>query len=117
MRDRLYEMIVDAENELYIEKPYITDDERIKNTVDKLLAAGVIVPPCKVGQLVYVIRSQTGDSKNLYIFEDRITHYRIFGDYVSMCFENHIALLSWNWSNVFLTREEAENALAERSEA
>ena len=83
---------------------------------DHLLAAGVVVPPCKVGRLVYVIRSQTGDNKNLYIFEDRITHYRVFSDYVSMCFENHTAELSYNWSNVFLTREEAERALAERRE-
>ena len=108
MRDRLIELLCKSG----VSFEYATPQE----IADHLLAAGVIVPPCKVGRLVYVVRSQTGDCKNLYIFEDRITHYRVFGNYVSMCFENNTAELSYNWSNVFLTREEAEKALAERRE-
>ena len=82
---------------------------------DRLLAEGVIVPTHKIGAKVYVIVSQTSDDKNLYIFEDNITHYRICEGCTIMCFEKHMGVPSWNWNNVFLTREEAEKAL-ERSE-
>ena len=40
MRDRLYELIVNIENELYRENPYMSDSERIKITVDHLLVLG-----------------------------------------------------------------------------
>lgn len=56
MRDRLIELIVDAENAIYCEKPYCTDTERIGKVADHLLAEGVIVPPIKVGKTVYCIR-------------------------------------------------------------
>lgn len=88
----------------------------VEGLADYLLAEGVIVPPCKVGARVYVITSQTSDNRNLYIFEDEITHYRICDGCTIMCFEKHLGVPSWRWNNVFLTREEAEKALAERSE-
>lgn len=83
---------------------------------DHLLANGVIVPPVKVGQMVYVLRSQTSDGKNLYLRAERISHYRVFGETSFMCFESQrgsVADHLWHTS-VFLTREEAEKALAER---
>jgi hypothetical protein len=89
--------------------------EAVERLADYLLAEGVIVPTHKIGAKVYVIASQTSDDKNLYIFEDNITHYRICDGCTIMCLEKHMGVPSWRWNKVFLTREEAEKAL-ERSE-
>ena len=83
---------------------------------DYLIANGVILPPFEIGTKVYVITSQTSNGKNLYIFEDIISHYHIGGNCIVMGFDNHLGEYSWNWDKVFLTKEEAEKALAERSE-
>ena len=79
-----------------------------------LIANGVIVPPFEIGTKVYVITSATSNGKNLYIFEDIITHYHIGGNCIVMGFDNHLGEYSWNWDKVFLTKEEAEKSL-ERS--
>ena len=86
----------------------------LEEYAEELLANGVIVPPCKVGAKVYVITSQTSNGENLYIFEDIITHYVVCDNYTLMCFENHIAEANHNWDKVFLTKEEAEQALKEQ---
>lgn len=84
---------------------------------DHLLAEGVIVPPVKVGQTVYVLRSQTSNGENLYLRKERIDHYRTFQKMSFMCFESgHLSVPDYQWENtIFLTREEAEKALAERN--
>lgn len=105
MRDRLIELISQVQ--------YMGGLEG--QLADYLLKNGVIVPLYKINAKVYVITSQTGDDRNLYIFEDRITHYRICDGCTIMCLDNHLGVPSWKWNNVFLTREEAEKAL-ERSE-
>lgn len=109
MRDRLIELL---EAECGFSR-YMTDDERRAKLADHLLANGVIVPPYKVGQIVYVVRSQTSNGKNLYLRQERIDHYRIFNDRSFMCFEsNRISVSSDAWSTtVFPTKEEAEKAL------
>ena len=83
---------------------------------DHLLAEGVIVPPCKVGSIVYTISRK------------RLKKWKVcFIGYNSQDeFKMHIAtekftemLEVWDYNigkTVFLTREEAEKALAERSE-
>lgn len=112
MRDRLIELIADFTEDLSARDLHKADfDEKF---ADYLLAEGVIVPPVKVGQMVYVITSQTSDNKNLYIFEDIITHYRICYGCTIMCFDNHLGVPSLNWNKVFPTREEAEKALERR---
>jgi hypothetical protein len=82
-----------------------------------LLANGVVVPPCKVGRTVYVLRSKTSNGENLYLREEQIDHYRIFGERSYMCFfSGRLSVPNYLWeATVFLTREEAEKALAERS--
>lgn len=89
----------------------------IECITDHLLTEGVIVPPCKVGQIVYVLRSKTSNGKNLYLREERISHYRIFDERSFMCFESErLSVADFLWdTTVFLTREEAEKALVERS--
>ena len=120
MRDRLIELL----NQIYFdyceecaiasEDVYGCAPDFGEFFADKLLSEGVIVPTHKIGAKVYVIASQTSDDRNLYIFEDRITHYRICEGCTIMCLEKHMGVPSWNWNNVFLTREEAEKALERR---
>ena len=73
--------------------------------------------PYKVGQTVYVLRSKTSNGKNLYLREEQIDHYRIFGERSYMCFfSGRLSVPNYLWEiTVFLTREEAEKAIAERS--
>ena len=54
-RERLYELIVDADNEFFRETPYGTAQERIEKTVEHLLANGVLLPPVRIGDTVYYI--------------------------------------------------------------
>lgn len=126
MRDRLIELLkqkacpfVHCDRECGECKNVEMYDDSIEVIADHLLAAGVIVPPCKVGQKVYVLRSQTSNGKNLYMREERISHYRLFGDYSVMCFESQrLGVFNHRWKeDVFLTKEEAEKALAERRES
>ena len=117
-KNRLIELIIkcDKDNEVlecFQKRPKKRQSAEI--IADHLLANGVIVPPVEIGTKVYVITSQTSNGKNLYIFEDIITHYVICDNYTLMCFENHIAEANHNWDKVFLTKEQAEQALAERS--
>ena len=51
-RDRLIELIKNAFLEENEKRDFITEE----HTADYLLANGVIVPPCKVGDVVYVIK-------------------------------------------------------------
>lgn len=104
----------------------------IECITDHLLAEGVIVPPCKVGDVVYGFREcSCEDIDGAYTqcefygygLEDRICtiptgkkcphQYRIEKYSVT---EANILMFTRMWGKtVFLTREEAEKALAERS--
>ena len=89
-------------------------------TADHLIANGVIAPPCKVGDKVYIVKSRTSDDKNLYIIEDVVK--RIVFDksedtgfiHSRIEFFNTSSVSDWLFQNIFLTCEEAEKAL-ERS--
>lgn len=73
--------------------------------------------PCEVGTKVAVITSQTSNGKNLYIFEDIVSHFIITDTFVFMAVQNHLSIPNYNWHNVFYgdnAREEAEKALKER---
>ena len=113
MRDRLIELLKNSPhlNVLY------GDDKEWEEAADHLLAAGVIVPPCKVGDTVYKIF-------NGKIYEMRAIAIPLLisscGAHLSVTAENNRdACLSLELDDfgktVFLTREEAEKAL-ERSE-
>ena len=109
-RDRLIELIGDMPNSV----------DSIVAEADYLIANGVIVPPCKVGDKVYIVKSRTSDDKNLYIIEDVVK--RIVSDksedtgfiHSRIEFFNTSSVSDWLFQNIFLTREEAEKAL-ERS--
>ncbi len=130
MRDRLIELLkqkscvyVPCDNECGGCKNVEMYDDSIESIADHLLSEGVIVPPCKVGQKVYVVNGISDG-----IVEGFIEHldynfyttpqewitvkatYPLFGE---LEHKSRIDLLLGK--TIFLTREEAENAL-ERSE-
>ena len=88
---------------------------------DHLLANGVIVPPCKGGDTVYFPMETNGECEP---YVDVGTVFSIGIDerhtmWISVRYEsgmNYYHTSSGFGKTVFLTREEAEKALAERSE-
>ena len=86
---------------------------------DYLLDNGVIVPPCKVGDVLYDIT--LGDIRELMVESIPIMIYRgriRIGVNATNYREAMLLLDSEDFGKeVFLTREEAEKALAERSES
>ena len=112
MRDKLIELLIEGH------KQYLFYDQ----IADYLLENGVIVPPCKTGDTVYVLTfdSPTGieksKAKRLQIIErDDGTTVKIivpcvfddWGDAFRVFFPEDFG------KTVFLTREQAEKALAE----
>lgn len=110
-RDRLIELIKTTPH-----CPYA--DITAAGIADHLLANGVIVPPVKVGDILYDItfgdvRELRVESISIMMYRDRInigvntTNYRGAFLLLEMCDFG---------KTVFLTREKAERALKERSE-
>lgn len=99
-RERLIELIRKAKKNT---KGANCDLEREMLFADYLLANGVVVPPCKVGDTVY----QTDNAGNIYSGQIK----RIIYDATnSIAFDERAIRKA-----VFLTREEAKKALVERS--
>ena len=134
-RDRLIELIVTAENEVFRAFPYTNSTKRIEMVADYLLENGVIVPLVKMGDIVY-IDNAPHNVVHITIEEDGISYcakydcdeYECckecpfakeisFGE-VIMCEGNeyHEFTASDIGKTVFLTREEAEKALKEREQ-
>ena len=85
-----------------------------------LLANGVIVPPCKVGDMVYVVSRYYAGDWEIYQCEiESITHYKK-NTFIS-CAANDVRFGKINFGlntgqigeSVFLTKEEAEEKLKE----
>lgn len=86
---------------------------------DHLLESGVIVPPCKVGDTVYVVSQGAGFSVvwNVYKATAKAIHLDQWGTlFVRVETDKENVGGYVEVGRVFLTREEAEAALAERSE-
>ena len=112
MRDRLVELI--AKSGLVLVDGGIHPDTHLvqEALADYLLAEGVIVPPCKVGDTVYRVARHKGVWQVLPREVVSITHrldhlYRLVWEIFSTEYDRL-------GKTVFLTREEAEKAL-ERS--
>lgn len=117
MRDRLIELIISADISLFgTDKPYA------EVYADHLLANGVIVPPCKVGDTVYkVVRGERVKKPyeckviGLWYSEDENWSEAHLVRYVNGEFDCSFTVpLTDFGKTVFLTREEAEKALKER---
>jgi hypothetical protein len=108
MRDRLIELIQDSVGGCARHWAEII--------ADHLLAEGVIVPPCKVGQTVYVL-GQTGHTPTVLKGTVDQLVFNKNNPHIDVGFENSFA---WDYraedfgKTVFLTREEAEQALERR---
>ena len=121
MRERLIELL-DEVHHTHLGREYI---ERLGTIADYLLANGVIVPPCKVGQPVYYI----SDSPiNLSVQANTIYEAHIarivtteYGTTLVVQIHNaygvtEIPSIDDVGKTVFLTKEEAEQALQQRKE-
>lgn len=117
-RERLYELIVDADNEFFRETPYGTAQERIEKTVEHLLANGVLLPPMKIGQIIYDIDGED-------VRELKVLKIVYFCDSYSMgCLRvgsieettrRNITVFDIEiGKHVFFTREDAESELEKR---
>lgn len=121
MRERLIELILacDMENEVLVcfkERP--KNRQAAEIIAGYLLANGVIVPPVKVGDTVYVVSQGAGFSVvwNVYKSTAKAIHLDRYGQlfiHVETDKENIGGYVEIE--RVFLTKQEAEKALAERS--
>lgn len=75
---------------------------------DYLLANGIIVPPVKVGDIVYIVCNVDNKTVIEEAAVEEVSTYRIWTDEVYYDFDDI-------GTRIFLTRELAEKALAERS--
>ena len=78
---------------------------------DYLLANGVIVPPCKVGDTFYGVNGTSYDT--YYAYEFKWGKRNGDGDYVLTLITVYDMEFIWG-EEAFLTKEEAENALKAR---
>lgn len=130
MRDRLIDLILKCEKEndvlaCYYERPkHIQAAEII---ADHLLANGVIVPPCKVGDTVWIRWGIHESTKKIYPVKVYALRYDTKKNNMRLCVEanfeitdygrrfNHHYIGTFPWDSVgktvFLSREEAEQAL------
>ena len=113
MRDRLIELINDMQEKGYISAK--SEDEischvSNKNIADYLLEKGVIVPPVKSGQILYIIEAGK-------VIEAKVKEYKYCsnsnnGVHWHIIFEELFAMSEAHiGESVFYTREEAEQAL------
>ena len=112
-RERLIEIIVTAENEVFRAFPYTNSAKRIEMVADYLLENGVIVPPVKEGDTVFYIGKIQCECCKYYIEWD-CTSIKCPKQVYSKSFRNQ--MIKKVGKTVFLTREEAENALKEREQ-
>lgn len=86
---------------------------------DYLIARGVRVPPVKAGDKIYEICERRKGEKWVKIISERVVHgveIGINGSMTARCGTTISVFLSYIGKTVFLTREEAKNALKERDE-
>lgn len=96
------------------------DSQYYKSTISKiadyLLDNGVIVPPCKVGDTVYILAGHNGRKyekdtcEGFYIGYDGVVQVRVRN------MKGNHGTYGVIGKTVFLTREDAEKALKEREE-
>ena len=108
MRDRLIELLQGAYDK------YINLLEFEKNIIaDHLLANGVIVPPCKVGDTLYDISEFFADydCPEMYELKDKEMSFEKYKGEYRFTYDCCYIYPDEIGKTVFLTREEAEQAL------
>ncbi len=109
-RDRLIFMLIETFDEQYNARQMITS----QHTADHLLANGVIVPPCKVGDAVYVLFGEP--SRTVKEFRVRTIVFGETNDSIGFTNKSMFTIWDKRWYDffgkiIFTTREEAEKAL------
>ena len=127
MRDKLTKIIKES-----LVKNIDYTHRLAENITDDLLAEGVIVPPCKVGDDIWVVEYDDGEAVDVSCVrfmatsENFVIATAFVNDYdIEETIEYHITETQENFDtelkvfpkeDCFLTREEAEKALEERRE-
>ena len=109
-RERLIELLKNNQGD----NTYYMTDEAIQKIADVLIVNGVIVLPCKVGDMVYEICERRRSGKWQKAIVERVVHGIEIGiDKIltARCGTTTYVYLSRLGETVFLTREEAEKAL------
>lgn len=120
MRDRLIELLKGAETKVTEQLSHPLElEEWLGIYADHLLENGVILPPCKVGDTVYIIsRNRVKVCEVVYIgisVEETCSCFNFVENYADGTFyKSHSMGFDAIGKTVFLTREEAEKALREK---
>jgi hypothetical protein len=119
MRERLIELLKEAD-EHSAGKCITSYDEVVACDADFLISNGVIVLPCKVGDTVYIIDEGEDECGEPYVLDVKVLCLTIgeCGIGVELSLPLGFRQVSWCviGETVFLTREEAEKAIAERKQ-
>lgn len=124
-RERLIELIKNAPttDTVYGNIKIPNRIQTVQTIADYLLKNGVIVPPCKVGDTVYVVENPYTFLTLKKVLEGNVIsiHQHEHGLYLRVLFDtkkiNGSVDYNLNWKlgkTVFLTKEQAEKALKER---
>lgn len=116
-KERLYDMMVEADNAILAENPLITDSERIEKVADVLLAAGFVFPPCQVGDEVFVI-TEDGEIAEAEVYEMGKGYSTTHGsEWLYLCRDGEFDFWESDvGKTVFRDREDAEEALKKMKE-
>ena len=119
MRDRLIKLLKKAQNE-WLQKEYEqeTHKDLAEYVADHLIDNGVIVTPCKAGDIAYCVWQYSDFAKTLppFIKEMKVVAFVIDEGVPKIIPENYGEMTdSWHQLlAVAFTKEEAEKALVER---
>lgn len=93
-----------------------TDQPLFDAIADTMINAGVIVPPVKLGQTVWLIKPNAYRNKLVETEVEKIVFKSKMGLYMKLSCDELYETSCWSiGKTVFFTQEEAEMALAERS--
>ena len=114
-KEKLFELLGKTFAEQYKKRRIITAE----HTASYLLENGVIVPPCKVGDMVYMVLREDTPRLEYFISEEKVTEVCSKGFHISDFFppfDDIGSYISYEklGKNIFFTREEAEDTLKER---
>lgn len=114
-RDRLIELV---ESSVYgnIDEGFYGPVLNCENVADYLLANGVIVPPCNVGDMVYKIsRNKVKECEVVFIgisADEKCSYFNFVENYTDGTFyRSYSMVFDVIGKTVFLTKEEAEEKL------
>ena len=119
MRDRLVELLKGAETKVteMLSKP-LALEEWLGVYADYLIENGVVVPPCKVGQIVYIINDF--DTEEPYVLPVEVVELGQSknGQWIAIDLPLGLKIsryISWDdiGKDIFLTKSEAEQKLKE----